>query len=188
MEALMGLFATGGAGAATAAGVGAVGAGAAAGGGISALTLLQGGMAAVSAIGSIGAGIAANNEAKAMAKQAEFQARDEQINTITDQTKIKKAYADALSKQAVQFAAGGVDLGSVSVDSARQQLSDDAENEIQLSGSSGLRRSLSQRVQANIYRQKGKAALTSGFLDAIGTGIGFGIDAYKNAHPALKAT
>lgn len=174
MEALMGLFATGGAGAA-AAGTAAAGTAAAASG-ISALSLLQGGMAAVSAIGSIGAGIAANNEAKAMAKQAEFQARDEQINTITDQTKIKKAYADALSKQAVQFAAGGVDLGSVSVDSARQQLSDDAENEIQLSGSSGLRRSLSQRVQANIYRQKGKAALASGFISAIGSGLKAGID------------
>lgn len=177
MEALMGLFATGGAGAAVAgtAAAGTAAAGTAAAG-ISGLTLLQGGMAAVSAIGSIGAGIAANNEAKAMAKQTEFQARDEQINTITDQTKIKKAYADALSKQAVQFAAGGVDLGSVSVDSARQQLSDDAENEIQLSGSSGLRRSLSQRVQANIYRQKGKAALASGFLSGIGSGLKAGID------------
>lgn len=172
MQALLGLFATGGAGA-----------GAAAAGGISGLTLLQGGMAAVSAIGSIGAGIAAKRQADAMAEQEDFQARDEQIDTITEQTKIKKAYADALSKQSVQFAAGGVDLGSGSVDAARRQLSEDAETEIQGAGSSGIRRSLSRRVQANIYRAKGRSALMSGFFDALGTGLGFGIDAYKNAHP-----
>lgn len=172
MEALLGLFATGGAGAAATAGAGA----AAAAGGLSGLTLLQGGMAAVSAIGSIGAGVAAKRQADAMAAQEEFQARDEQIDTITDQTKIKKAYSDALSKQAVQFASGGVDLGSVSVDAARRQLSDDAENEIQMSGSSGMRRSLSRRVQAGIYRQKGKSALMSGFFDALGTGFKTAVD------------
>ncbi|MBS1180443.1 MAG: hypothetical protein H6Q99_323 [Proteobacteria bacterium] len=182
MEALMGLFAAGGAGAT------AVGTGAVAAGGVSGLTLLQGGMAAVSAIGSIGAGIAANKEAKAMAAQQEFQARDEQIDTITEQTKIKKAYADSLSKQAVQFAAGGVDLGSGSVDAARRQLSEDAENEIQNAGSSGIRRSLSRRVQANIYRQKGKSALMSGFFDALGTGLNFGISAYKNANGLTAKT
>lgn len=167
-ELIGGLFAGlfgGGAAAATTAGAvgGAVG-------GASGLSALSGLGTVFSAVATIGSGIAANNAAKAEAAQQEFAAKDEFIEGKETSAALRLELARTVANQSVAFAAGGVDLGSVSVEQAARQATADAEKELSIGSNQALSRSMARRRAAANARARGKAALFSSVFNA-GAGL-----------------
>lgn len=139
---------------------------AAAGAGSSVLGGLQMASGVIGAIGSIGAGFAAKREAQAQAAEADFSSREEFIQSKETSAALKMELARTVANQAVGFAAGGVDLGSVSVEQAKRQAITDAENELGLSGNEAVGRSLARRRQARSIRERGRNAVFQGFAGA----------------------
>lgn len=179
MEAIGALFTTviGGAKAAAGAITGLAGAGGgAAAGGSSLLTALQGAGTVFSALSSYGAGRAQRAEMEAQAEQQQFEARQEYITGKETSAALKAELASTVANQAVAFAAGGVDLSSVSVGAARRQAVQDAEAELSVSSNQTLSRSLARQRAARNYRLRGRNAQSAGLTQAIGTGLDFAID------------
>lgn len=143
------------------------------------LTLLQGLGTVFGAVATIGAGQAAKAQAYAEAEEQDFAARDEYISGLETQAALKKELASTIGKQAVAFAAGGVDLGSVSVQTAKDQAIKDAEAELGMASNDALARSLARRRAAANARASGDAALTSSIFEAGTSVISSGIDIYK---------
>lgn len=142
----------------------------------SGLTLLQGLATTVGIISQIGGGIAQANELKAQAAQQQFESRNEYIAGKETSAALKMELAKTIGNQAVTFAAGGVDLGSVSVQAAKKQAVTDAEKELSIGSSESLSRSLARRRAAANLRSKASGAIMQGALGAVETGINFGID------------
>jgi hypothetical protein len=141
------------------------GGGAAAAGGLSAL---QTAGSIFGAVATIGSGLAANSAAKAQAREHEFQARDEYIEGKETSAALKAELARTIGNQAVAFAGGGVNLGSVSVEQAKTQATRDAENELGNATDGALSRSLAQRRAAANARARGRGALVSSLFQAGG--------------------
>ena len=178
MQFIAPLFAgIGGAGAASA-GAATAGAAAAAGGGLgsSLLSGLQMASGVLGAVGSISAGFAAKREAEKQAAEAEFASREEFIQSKETSSTLKAELARTVANQAVGFAAGGVDLGSVSVEQAKEQAVADAERELGLCGNEAIGRSLARRRQARSLRERGSNAVFQGFVGGAQSMINTGLD------------
>jgi hypothetical protein len=158
------------------AGAAAAGAGAAVAGTSSALTLLQGIGSAFAAISQIGGGIAKSRELKVQAEQQSFEAKNEYIAGKETSGALKLELAKTIGNQAVAFAAGGVDLSSVSAQSAKAQAIKDAETELSIGSNEALSRSLARRRAAANLRSQSGAAIGQGIMGAVQTGVNFGID------------
>ncbi|MEP4115704.1 MAG: hypothetical protein ABJM38_19650 [Nitratireductor sp.] len=156
--------------------LGGAGRAGAAGAASSGLSVLQGLGSVFGAVATTGSGIAANNQAKAEARQHEFEAREEFITGKETSAALKAELARTIGNQAVAFAAGGVDLGSVSVQTARAQAIEDAENELDLSSNQSLSRSLARRRAARNARARGRGALFSSVIGAGGQIANLGLD------------
>lgn len=168
MELVGGLFAFLGGG-------GAAGAGAAAaGGGLSSLSGLATAFSVVSTIGTGVAGLAAGNAA---AKEHEFASRDEFISGRETTAALKLELARTIADQSVAFAAGGVNLGSVSVGQAKKQAIADAERELDVASNEALARSLAHKRAARNARAKGRFGLFSSVLKAGGIMANAALDA-----------
>jgi hypothetical protein len=182
MELIGGLFTTliGGGGSAAAAGgtaAAAGAAGAAAGGvGSSALTLLQGAGSVFSALTTIGSGAAAYAAGQTEKNQQNFEATNEYISGKETSAALKAELARTVSNQAVAFAAGGVDLGSVSVGQAKAQATKDAEDELSSNANSTLVRYMQRRRMAKLAAQRGQTAATASLFGAGGQIADFGVD------------
>lgn len=173
MMVLGGLFSTlfGGGGSAAAAG-----AGAAATAGSGALTLLQGAGSVFSALTTIGSGAAAAAQGESEKMQQDFAAKDEFIQGRETSAALKAELAKTISNQAVAFAAGGVNLGSVSVDAAKAQATKDAEGELSINANTSLIRELQRKRAGRMAAMQGKAAAIGSIFQA-GTGLAkFGMD------------
>lgn len=136
----------------------------------SGLSMLSGLATAASVVGSIGSGLAGMAAGKAEAKEHEFASRDEYIAGKETSAALKQELAKTLGDQAVGFAAGGVDLGSVSVQAAKRQAIDDAEKELSIASNDALSRSLARRRAARNARSKGSWSLFRGALQGVSTG------------------
>lgn len=152
--------------------------------GSSALTLMQGVGTVFGALTTIGSGIAANAEAKAAAKQEEFESRNEYIDGKETTAALKQELARTVANQAVAFAAGGVDLGSVSVGEAKKQAVKDTESELSIASSEALTRSMQRRRNGRNIRARGQAALFSSIFSAGQQIAGFGLDRLERGAPA----
>jgi hypothetical protein len=96
------------------------------------------------------------------------QARDEFIAGEETAAKLKTELAATIGKQAVAFAAGGVDLGSYSVGRARAQAIDDGEAALAGSRNDAIIAAIGRRMGAKaLYAQAGSAKI-AGFLHAAG--------------------
>jgi hypothetical protein len=179
MELIGGLFAMmAGGGAAASAGGGIItslGGAAAAGGGFG-LSALSGLATTVSVIGSIGSGLAGMAAGKAEAAEHQFAARDEYIAGRETSAALKAELAKTIADQSTAFAAGGVDLGSVSVGEARKRAVRDAEKELAISSNEALSRSLARRRAARAARSRGTMSLFSGIVRGVSTGLGGAMD------------
>ncbi|MGE4340272.1 MAG: hypothetical protein AB7E55_30615 [Pigmentiphaga sp.] len=144
----------------------AAGGAAAAGAGITGIGALQTGATLLSVVAGIGSGVAANNAAKAEAEEIKFQDREEFIQGKETSTALKEELMRTVSDQTVAFAAGGVDLSSVSAQTARRQAVDDAEKELSINSNQRLQRSLARRRQAANVRARGRAQLFSSVVGA----------------------
>jgi len=155
---------------------GGAAAGAVATGASSGLTLLQGLATTVGVISQIGAGIAQGNELKAQAMEQQFQSREEFIRGKETDAALKLELAKTIGNQTVAFAAGGVDLGSVSAVKAKAQATQDAERELSINSAESLSRSLARKRAAANLRAKASSAVMQGVLGGLETGIDFGIN------------
>jgi len=163
MEFLGALFAGGAAAGASTATAGAATAAAGAGTGLASLS----GIGSVfSAVASIGSGIAGMASASAEAKQHEFAARDEFIAGRETSAALKKELADTIANNAVAFAGGGVDLGSVSVETAKAQARKDAEAELSLNDASAATRMMARRRAARNSRARGAWGMVTSIATA----------------------
>lgn len=180
MELIGGLFASliGGGAAATAVVPGIAGAATIVPAASAGLTGLQGLSTLFGVVSSIGSGIAAAGAAEAEAKQHEFAAKDEFIAGRETSAALKQELAKTIGNQAVAFAAGGVDLGSVSVGTAKRQAIDDAERELGIASSQALSRSLQRRRAAANARARGRSAIFQSVVGGLGQIADFGMDAY----------
>ncbi|MER8380712.1 hypothetical protein [Mesorhizobium sp. M1399] len=163
----------------TALGIGGTGATAAAGAatvGSTALTLMQGAGTVFSALTAIGSGAAAQAQGESEALQQKFAAKDEFIQGRETSAALKAELAKTLGNQAVAFAGGGVDLGSVSVGVAKRQATKDAETELSINANEMLSRSLARQRAARMAAMRGRAAGIGSLFEA-GAGIAkFGMD------------
>jgi hypothetical protein len=179
MELVIGLGTTIFSGAAAAAPAAAAGTAAAAGAGSSFLTAASLIGTAFTALSTIGTGFMASAEAKSDAKYAAFQATDEKIAGEFRAAELRKQLALTQQRNKVAFASGGVDLGSVSVKAAQDQVAKDAEAELGMSNSNALRASLAKRTEARRLRSRASNALLTAGLSAGGTAITGAMDAYE---------
>lgn len=174
MQLIGGLFATlfgsGGAAAATGAAAGAATAGS------GALTLLQGAGTVFSALTTIGSGAAAAVQGQSEQMQQDFAAKDEFIQGRETSAALKSELAKTIGNQAVAFAAGGVDLGSVSVGTAKAQATKDAESELSISSNEALIREMQRRRAGRMAAAQGNAAFTGSLFAAGGKLANFGAD------------
>jgi hypothetical protein len=169
------LFGGGTAAAATAGTAAAAGA-AGASVGSSALTFLQGVGSVFGALTTIGSGAAAAVEGQNEKAQQDFAAKDEYIQGQQTSAALKAELAKTISNQAVAFAAGGVNLGSVSVGEARKQATSDAESQLSLAGNQALLRELQRKRAGRMAAMQGNAAAIGSIFKA-GTQIAqFGVD------------
>lgn len=153
----IGLLIGGGAAAGATAGAAATGAG------LGSLSTLGSVFSAVAAIGSGVAGLAAGN---AEAKQHEFASKDEFIAGRETAGALKSELARTIANNAVAFAAGGADLGSVSVDVAKRQATEDAEAQLSLNDSDAATRMMQRRRAARNARSRGAWGMVSAFAGA----------------------
>jgi len=144
--------------------------------GSGALTLLQGAGSVFGALTTIGSGAAAAVEGQNEKAQQDFAAKDEFIKGRETSAALKAELAKTISNQAVAFAAGGVNLGSVSVGEARKQATHDAEDQLSIAGNQALLRELQRRRAGRMAAMQGNAAFTGSLFKA-GTQIAdFGVD------------
>lgn len=143
---------------------------------ITGLGALQGLGTVFSAVATIGSGVAANSAAQAEAKQHEFAAKDEFIAGRETSAALKAELAQTIGNNAVAFAAGGADLGSVSVDRAKRQATEDAEKELSISSNEALSRSMGRRRAAANARARGRSSLFSSVVGAGSQAIDYGLD------------
>lgn len=172
VSALFGGSAAAGAGTAVAGTAAAVGA--TSGG----LTLLQGIGTIFSAITTIAAGSAQAAELKAQAKQEELKSREEFAAGEEQSAKLKKELALTVQRQQVAFAAGGVDLGSATVDQIRTQTVADAERELGFARGDANRSRLALLTGAENLRRKASMVKSASFLSAFNTALDFGTEVF----------
>lgn len=167
-------------------GTAAAGAAGAAGAGVAAstLNLLQGAGTVFSAIATIGSGVAAKASADTEAAQQRFEAKNEFIAGRETSAALKAELAKTISNQQVAFAAGGVNLGSVSVGEAKKQATADAERELSINADETLTRSLQRQRAARMAAARGNASLFSSIFTAGGQIAGYGFDVVKRGVPA----
>ncbi|MCI5075644.1 hypothetical protein [Oricola sp.] len=120
-------------------------------------------------VAQIGGGVAGLAQGRADAAQSAFDSRQEFVTAKETSAALKAELAKTVSDQAVLFASGGVNLGSVSVKQARQQAVRDAEYELDIASSGALARSLAHRRAARNARARGNAALIQGVVGATQT-------------------
>ena len=149
-------------------GAGAAAGAATAGAAASGMSILSGIGTAFSALASIAQGSAAASVAKAQARQEELQASAAYTSGVEAQAKLKKQLALTLDRQAVTFAASGVDLSSGSVERARTMAVADAEHELEVASNSALRQGQAHLAQARVYRQQARNAMMGGVFNAVG--------------------
>lgn len=164
------LFGGGGAAAATGAAAGAASVGS------GALTLLQGAGTVFSALTTIGSGAAAAVQGESEKLQQDFAAKDEFIQGRETSAALKSELAKTIGNQAVAFAAGGVDLGSVSVGTAKAQATKDAESELSINSNTALIREMQRRRAGRMAQMQGNAAFTGSLFAAGGKLASYGAD------------
>lgn len=164
----------------------ALGAGAGAGAGIgglaaflpsgsNALSVLQGVTTGFSALSAYGRGIAESRAKTLEAGDLENRAQQELFVNETDALKAKRALIDTVSKQAVGFAASGIDLSQGSVKVAQQKAADEAELDLDNSRLLANARANAFRLRARSDLAESTLAYSSGIVDAgakIGTFAG----------------
>lgn len=91
-------------------------------------------------------------EFRSRAVNEEFKSRDEYIKGKQEQTELYRKLASTVSNQAIAFASGGVSLASLSVQTARDQAKEDAENALQANMRNTEMRRLGRLKDANTLR------------------------------------
>lgn len=176
-----GLSAAGAAGAAAVPVVGAAGPMAVptflagAGGGLSALSILQGTASVMSALGSLSAGNAQASAAEAQATQADLDAEREANLGMQRRTKIKSELLQVLGENDVAAAAAGIDVGTGLATDMAASLETRAAQELSIDRADQDYRAAQKRAQAAGYRSQARSYRRAGALNAAGAVLSSGL-------------
>lgn len=143
----------------------------------SALTILQGGLTLAGALGSIAAGGAQAEALRGEAGAERLAANDAMIRGQEEAARLKRDLLDTVSRQSVAYAAGGVELSSGSVQTARRRASEDAERELGFARNDALRASLSHRHNARMLDRRARSARYASLSRGLGQIGGFAMQA-----------
>lgn len=169
-SALLGQSATAGA-----AGAGA-GAAAASVSGSTALSVLQGGLTVVGVLGGLASAGATASQLEDEAAYERLRAGDAQIEGEREAARLNRELLATVSNQTVAYAAGGVDLGSGSVQAARRRASKDAERELAVAENDALRASLAHQHNARTLSRRARSVRRGSVFTALQQGAGLGLD------------
>lgn len=145
------------------------------------LSTLQGIGGAFSALATIGSGAAAAAAGETERRQQQFEAKDEFIRGKETSAALKAELARTVANQAVAFAAGGVDLGSVSVGQAKAQATKDAETELSSNSNQSLSRSMQRQRLGRLAAMRGRAAALGSLFSAGAQAADTGMDILQRA-------
>lgn len=115
-----------------------------------------------SLVGTLASGAAAKGQAAIEARQSEFNARQEEIRGQEEANAIKMDVAKALASANARGAASGISLSSGSPVTAQKEALRDANNALSTAGTNAKLRAETDRVRAQISRQRGRNAVRSG--------------------------
>lgn len=122
---------------------------------------------AFSALQSFGAGKAQQAAEKSEALLNEFNAKQEEIRGREEGAEIKRDVARALATANARGAASGIDITSGSPVTAQRKALDDANNQFSTAGTNAKIRAETERVRAQLARQRGRNAVRSGQSQAL---------------------
>jgi len=158
--------------------------GATAAGGSSLLsTIVQGGLTAFSAAASIAQGVAGKSEAKVEELNAAAGADREKLAGEDEALRINRALAESIGEQAVAFAAAGIDLSSGTPAQARETAQKRANEDLNINRSNTDTKVAAWNSRAYAARARGKAAMASGIVGAIGDVGNFAMDVADRGGP-----
>jgi hypothetical protein len=133
-----------------------------------ALSILSGVATGASALAAIGKGVADRASKEAQATTFEERAISEGLLQASDADKARRALLDTVGKQAVGYAASGIDLSAGTVKIAQEQASEKAEQDLAVADTASKLRQASYRRQAAALRAEGSLAYTAGEIGAFG--------------------
>jgi len=109
---------------------------------------------------------AASSQSKLEARQAEFNARQEEVRGLEEANAIKQDVARAIASANARGAASGISISSGSPVKASQEALRDANNALSTVGTNAKLRAETERVRAQIARSQGRNAVRSGALQS----------------------
>lgn len=111
---------------------------------------------------ALAGGQAANDISESEARLAEFNAKQEEIRGLEESNAIKKDVAQAIASANARGAASGIDISSGSPVKASQEALRDANDALSTAGTNAKIRAETDRVRAQISRQRGRNAIRAG--------------------------
>jgi hypothetical protein len=133
---------------------------------------------AFSAFSAITAGRGEQGISESEARLNEFNAKQEQIRGLEEANLIKRDVARAIASANARGAASGIDVSSGSPVTAQKQALTDANNAWSTAGTNAKIRSETEKVRAQIARQRGRNAVRSGQGQAASILGNFAADQY----------
>lgn len=131
-----------------------------------------------SIFGAIQGGQAAKAQSESEARMNEFNAKQEEIRGLEEANAIKQDVARAIASANARGAASGIDISSGSPVKASQEAIRDANRAWNTAGTNAKIRAESEKVRAQIARQRGRNAVRSGQTKAVSILGNFASDQY----------
>jgi hypothetical protein len=133
---------------------------------------------ASSALSQINAGKYAKGQSDLQAQQSEYQAAAEQKAALNTAAIIRRAGRRQLGQATAAYASAGVQVGEGSAGEVERQITQDVEHDAFQTILQGDRRALGLRTDATLMRIDGKSKETAGYVNAVGTLLSTGAQAY----------
>jgi hypothetical protein len=130
--------------------------------------VLSGVASGFSALAAYGKGVAGQSAADAQAQQLTEAATTEGVVHATDAMKARQALLETVGKQAVGYAASGIDLSAGTVKVAQQQASDKSDADLSASDTLSQLKQQTYLRRAAALQYEGTLAYASGELGAFG--------------------
>ncbi|WP_336800484.1 hypothetical protein [Kaistia sp. MMO-174] len=139
------------------------------------LSILSGVATVGSALSSLAGGKQEAAGLRMQADQANFDARQEEVEGVRRTTKLKRALLQALGENDVAYAASGIDLGSGVAEDNRANAEKLAATEISIDRSTTEARAAMYRSRAASFTRLASSAESSSLLKALGIGAEGGL-------------
>lgn len=132
----------------------------------------------MNALNQVNAGKYARGQADLQASQAEYQATVEQKAALDTAAIIRRAGRRQIGQATAAYAGAGVQVGEGSAGEVERQITQDVEHDAFQTILQGDRRARGLQTDATLMRIDGKSKETAGYVNAVGTLLSSGAQAY----------